>query len=66
MPDEAIRVAGKWYFYAGTYRTWKKAKRIGEYYKKKEGSKYWIQKSQYGWIFPKTGYHLYLNNIKRL
>lgn len=63
--DKVLIINNKRFFYFDTYWTWKKARSIGMYHKRKTKSDYYILKTEDYWT-TKNIYRLYLHNIINL
>lgn len=61
-----IWVKGQRYNYYESYDTAEEAKKVAIYKRKTTKTRYFIIKTEEGFLFPKTRYRLYLNKVIKL
>lgn len=60
-----IYVKKRKYYYYDHYPTWRHAYNVARYYRRKDNTRYKIEKRQIGTMFPRTRYVLYMNKVVR-
>lgn len=66
MVSNFIYIKRKRYNYYDTYKTYKKAKEIGDYLKRRTNSRYFILISEGGFFSPTKKYNLYTTRVIRI
>lgn len=59
-------IKNKKYYLYDTYRSWGDALHMAKYQKKRNNSRYFIEKIEIGLLFPEIRYALYLNRVIKL